>query len=91
MVDFKKGMNNMIPKYIDNLLIRRKKLAMQLMDVSSKIDEYCEKIGVDMMDSSNSVLTDVTIYCEPWTAYTNTKRAIEMALAERKHHNENKN
>lgn len=37
-----------------------------------------------MMNSSNSVLTGVTIYCEPWTAYTNTKRAIEMALAERK-------
>ena len=59
--------------------------------LSLKINQYSEKIGVDMMNSSNSVLTDVTIYCEPWTAYTNTKRAIEMALAERKHHNENKN
>lgn len=56
---------------------------MELIGVSSQIDEYCEKIGVDMNDSSASILTDVTIYCEPWNAIINTREAIEKALAEK--------
>lgn len=73
----------MIPKYIERLLQRRRKLAMDLMSVSSDLDHYCERIGVDMDSPYNSVYTDVTIYCEPWTAYNNTKEAIEKALGER--------
>ena len=70
-----------IPKYVEKLLQRREKLAFELIDVCSKIDDYCEKVGVDMDDScKNSVLTDVTIYCEPWNARVNTREAILAAL-----------
>lgn len=70
-----------VPKYILKLLDRRYKLAMELNDVCCKIDKYCEKVGVDMIEScKNSVLTDVTIYCEPWNAIVNTRQAIEKAL-----------
>ena len=70
-----------IPKYVEKLLERRRKLAFALIDVCCKVDDYCEKIGVDMIDScTNSVLTDVTIYCEPWNAIENTRQAILKAL-----------
>ena len=70
-----------VPKYILKLLERRFKLAMELNDVCYKIDNYCEKVGVNVTEScENSVLTDVTIYYEPWNAIINTKQAIEKAL-----------
>lgn len=73
-----------IPKYVEKLLERRRKLAFELMDVCCKVDKYCEKVGVDMIDScKNSVLTDVTIYCEPWNAIVNTRQAILEALERR--------
>lgn len=73
-------MNN-VPKYILKLLDRRRKLALELTSVCCKIDDYCTKIGVDMTEScKNSVLTDVTIYCEPCNARENTENAIREAL-----------
>lgn len=73
--------NTQIPKRIEKLLKKRAELGMQLMDVCSEIDEYCEQIGVDMVDScANGVSTDVTIYCEPYTAFDNTRKAIQKAL-----------
>lgn len=73
-----------IPKYVENMLQRREKLALQLMGVCSQVDEYCEKIGVDMNDPSASLLTHVTIYCEPWTAISCTRNAILKALENKK-------
>ncbi len=76
---------NKVPKYVLKLLERRRKLALELTTVCCRVDNYCEKIGVDMIDGcKNSVLTDVTIYCEPWNAYHNTLDAIEEALEERR-------
>lgn len=69
-----------IPKYVENLLLRRKKLAEQLLEVCSEVDNYCDKIGVDMNDTNASILSDVTIYYEPWNAIDNTKNAIINAL-----------
>ena len=73
-----------IPKYVEKLLQRRRKLAMDLITVCCEVDDYCEKVGVDMTDScTNSVLTDVSIYCEPWNAINNTREAIQKALDQR--------
>lgn len=69
-----------IPKYVENLLLRRKKLAEQLLEVCSEVDNYCDKIGVDTNDTDASILSDVTIYFEPWDAIDNTKNAIINAL-----------
>ena len=70
-----------VPKYVLKMLQRRADLAMKLMDACSKVDEYCEKVGVDMdMFEENSIFTHVSIYCEPWNAYSNTLQAIEKAL-----------
>lgn len=73
-----------IPKYVERLLERRAKLALDLMDTCHKIDVYCERIGVDLSDDSNCLHTNVMIYVEPWSAKKGTRRAIETALAERK-------
>ena len=73
-----------IPKYVENMLQRRKKLALQLIDVCAQVDEYCEKIGVDMNDTSASLSTDVTIYCEPLNAISCTRNAILKALENKK-------
>ena len=73
-----------IPKYVEKLLERRRKLAEDLLDVCNKVDTYCEKIGVDIGDENNVLYSDVKIYCEPYTAYLNTKSAIKKALKENK-------
>lgn len=78
-----------IPKYVEKLLQRRKKLAMELITVCCEVDDYCETVGVDMVDScTNSVLSDVTIYCEPWNAINNTREAIQKALAKKRADND---
>lgn len=69
-----------IPKYVENLLRRRKKLAEQLLEVCSEIDNYCDKIGVDMNNTDASILSDATIYFEPWNAIDNTRNTIITAL-----------
>lgn len=69
-----------IPIYVETLLLKRKKLAEQLLEVCAEIDNYCDEIGVDMNDTDASILTDVTIYCEPWNAINNTRNAIINAL-----------
>lgn len=71
-----------IPKRVLNLLKRRYNFAMKLLDVGAQIDDYCEKIGLDLSDCDNALISDVKIYCEPWTAYTCTRQAIENKLNE---------
>jgi hypothetical protein len=69
-----------IPKYIEDLLQRRRNLAMRLMDVCVQVDEYCKRIGVDMNDNTAAILTDVMIYCEPDVALRSTREAIQKVL-----------
>lgn len=73
-----------IPQWVEKLLERRQKYAEELSVVSSKVDEYCESLGIDLMDGSNSLLTDVSIYLEPGNALNNTRQAILEALKRRK-------
>lgn len=69
-----------IPKYVENLLLRRRRLASSLMDVCCDLDEYCKRIGVDVADADACVCGHVMIYTEPSAAYRLTKGAIEEKL-----------
>lgn len=69
-----------IPKRILKLLERRCRLAQALMDVCAELDRYCEKIGIEIGDPRAVLLTDIRIYCEPGSAYSTTKNAIQKAL-----------
>lgn len=73
-------MKKQVPKYVMDLLRRRAKLAFDLMEVTSKVDTYCEKIGMDLYSADIPLGTHVMIYCEPWTAYKVTLEAIKEAL-----------
>lgn len=69
-----------IPKYVENLLLRRRKLASSLMDVCCELDQYCKRIGVNTADADTCTCGHVMIYTEPRAAYRLTKRAIEEKL-----------
>ena len=51
-----------IPKYIQNLIIRRERLANELMNVSSELDEWLEKQGIPL--GAEYTATGCMIYCE---------------------------
>lgn len=55
-----------IPKYVQNLMIRRERLANRLMIVSSELDEWLEKQGIPL--GAEYTVTGCMIYCEPETA-----------------------
>lgn len=69
-----------VPKYVLNLLERRRKLAGDLMCVNQDIFAYCEKIGMDVYDPDACLLSDVRIYCEFDGAYASTLEAIQNHL-----------
>lgn len=71
-----------IPKNIENLLIRRRRLAISLQEVCAELDEYCYDIGLDINDPDKSIYGDISIYEEPGRAYDNTKNAIKKKLKE---------
>lgn len=75
----------MIPQYVVKMLEQRRNLALKLADVSAKVDEYCEKIGIDINAEADNIglASNVMIYCEPCTAYERTKNAIEETLGEK--------
>ena len=70
-----------IPKKIEKLLDRRERLAEQLIEVSSELDEWLENKGVDLgqYPLCDCTITGCRIYCEPNGAketireYINTK------------------
>lgn len=55
-----------IPKYVQNLIIRRERLAKELMNVSSELDGWLEKQGIPL--DADYTITGCMIYCEPETA-----------------------
>lgn len=57
-----------IPKYVDNLIERRMKLALELMDVSTQLEDWLEKKGFDLSEMSDYTTTGCMIYCEPYDA-----------------------
>lgn len=70
-----------IPKYVQRMLDRRRKLAWALMNACADVDDYCKKIGIDFDDKDDPcLLSNVMIYAEPDTAYVVTAQAILKAL-----------
>ena len=64
-----------IPKKVQKLLDKRMDLAIDLMDVESKLDSWLEENGADLTDSdiTDSTITGCMIYAEP----ENAKRNVE--------------
>lgn len=60
-----------IPKHIQNLIIRRERLANELMTVSTNLDERLEKQGIPL--GAEYTMTGCMIYCEP----ESTRKCIE--------------
>ena len=55
-----------IPKYIDKLIDKRQKLAEQLSEVSTELDEWLERNNIPL--GGDYTYTGCMIYCEPSTA-----------------------
>lgn len=55
-----------IPKYVEQMIKRRERLAWELMEVSWELDEWLEKNNVSTGTDYTS--TGCMIYCEPSTA-----------------------
>ena len=64
-----------IPKKIQNIIDRRERLAMELLDVCEKLDSWIEKNGADLKDSDieYSTIIGFMIYFET----ENEKTAVE--------------
>lgn len=70
-----------IPKYIERLLERRRKLAYALIDINVRIVKYCERIGVGFEEYDEAcICSSFMIYTEPDAAYDATRRAIEKQI-----------
>ena len=55
-----------IPKYVEQIIKRRERLAWELMEVSSDLDEWLERNNISTGTDYTS--TGCMIYCEPSTA-----------------------
>lgn len=52
-----------IPKYVERLIKRRERLAWELMEASSNLDDWLEKNGIPI--GNDYTTTGCLIYCEP--------------------------
>lgn len=64
-----------IPKYVNELLKRRTKLASKLIDVSFELDEWLKKNDVEPPDED--WCDGVEIYANPYAAEKSVRKAIE--------------
>lgn len=55
-----------IPKYVENLIDKRQKLAEKLMIISCELDEWLEKNNIPL--GTEYTCTGCMIYCEPANA-----------------------
>ena len=71
-----------IPNKIQKLLDKRMKLAIDLMDVTNRLDSWLEQNGADLTDSdiTDSTLTGCMIYAEPGNAKRNVEDYIRNKM-----------
>lgn len=71
-----------IPKKVQKLLDKRMDLAIDLIDVTSKLDSWLEENGADLTDSdiTDSTLTGCMIYIEPGNAKQNVEDYIRNKM-----------
>lgn len=68
-----------IPKYVRNAVEMRTKYAYKLMDCCEVVDNYLEKIGIDINsdDFFECAFGHVEIYCNPKSAEKELMRLLE--------------
>ena len=68
-----------IPKYIEEILERRARLACQLTHLESILDNWLETKGFDITECPlyEGIGTSAVIYVEPFSANDIVRRAIE--------------
>jgi len=64
-----------IPKYIEKLIGKRKKLAAELITTDYQLSEWLEKNEVDVEDYDTS--GGCEMYVNPWDSANRIKQAIE--------------
>ena len=71
-----------IPKKIEKLLDRRERLAFQLAEASSQLDDWLENHGANLCDSRlvDCTITGCMIYVEPTNAKECVRAYIESEL-----------
>lgn len=71
-----------IPYKVQKLLDKRMNLAMNLIDVTSKLDSWLEENGADLTDSdiTDSTLTGCMIYTDPGSAKRNVEDYIRNKM-----------
>lgn len=71
-----------IPKEVQKLLDKRMDLAIDLMDVISKLDSWLKENGADLTDSNiiDSTITGCMIYTEPGNAKQNVEDYIRNKM-----------
>lgn len=71
-----------IPKYIEEILERRARLACQLSHLESILDNWLETKGFDITECPlyEGIGTSAVIYVEPFTANEIVRRAIESGV-----------
>ena len=71
-----------IPKKVQKLLDKRMDLAIDLMDVTSKLDSWLEENGADLTDAdiTDSTITGCMIYAEPENAKQNVENYIRNKM-----------
>lgn len=71
-----------IPKKVQKLLDKRMDLAIDLIDVTSKLDSWLEENGADLTDADiiDSTLTGCMIYAEPGNAKQNVEDYIRNKM-----------
>lgn len=63
-----------VPKYVQNLIDRRCKLAVDLINVCCELDDWLDKNGVVCEDYDTH--TGVEIYCNPYASGERIRKAI---------------
>lgn len=71
-----------IPKKIQKLIEEREKLALELMNITNKLDSWLEENGGDLTDSDlrDSTISGCMIYCEPVNARINVENYIKNKM-----------
>lgn len=71
-----------IPKKIQKLLDKKMNLAIELMEVTHKLDSWLEENGADLTDSdiTDSTITGCMIYAEPGNAKQNVEDYIRNKM-----------
>lgn len=71
-----------IPKKIQKLIDRRKRLAMNLMSACNELDAWLQNNGADLtdLDLTDSTLSGCMIYCEPGNAAANVEDYIRSKM-----------